>query len=1628
MDKWIEKRPLKIVAGAILIGAAAVTLINASGADVLFKPENYEHFTRQDHTEDFDYTAGSGEDINLADKDKDSHETAQEKEKQQLALAEELLQDSDSGLLKENSSDSLRQADGTETDNATDHRNGFEFVDTDKPGILPTRPGNGSGINGGQNGTGNGEKPSNDNSDNHGKDPDHGNGGDKKDDDPKKPNVWEDEQLKPKDPEETEYGRLTALTAKINRAYYSVGDEFQGTDATVTATFLEADGTSAKRELHYGGRDGYKVTMSTNKRGMQIAIFSYGGLSARANYKVLESTLNVGFFAEFNGEYYQSSYPGIPLRDLLGQEIYQKIWENNRKHNYSTTGDVFDLSDTFRAMIAYLGNQNVKEAFAEVKEDSCNCVVFLEEQDGYLTNMLQGFRNFYNRELVDACSYVYYPGGDWVTPKNIINFVVDVEEGYKIRRVTESDADSPDYRADQVLEAYTREDSVLSVPMGVTKIDLKQISESVTTLEIPESVQSVNWKSIAECLPNLQEYNYAGGRDYHVYGKYKIQDGVVYSADGRTLLSVPCKKKKVNVPAEVMTLAENCFEGSTSETEIHFEGMTPPEIQKKTGGRGTVIMPVSEMDTVWKQYQLAFKEEGEKMIFGCEDGRRDLYRYGNENTLRYKDRREVLAAVDADIQGEYVIPEDVTGIGEGAFSGCKKLAGLKVGGQVTRLESGALILPESVETVRLQGKRTEVSGTVFGDPQKGYQVPDLKIYAETGYQSYIEQWKKVLDPVYGMRMAEKLLQEDEKGYLYEDGVVYQKQEKDGKAVYSLLSVYDTGLTALKVKPGTVSIKADALKECDTLEILYLPESLEEIEDEALTNCTALKTVVSEKSGLFKEKDYGIPADASVFTKGEGWKSFEYEGTCIYGVLADGKKELLKVSSDQKGTLKIQENTEKLHEKALENCRFLEKILFLDENSLKEIGERCFKDCKMLTTLSIPKGVTDIPEGMCEGCTELKEVEVSDLRSVGDRAFYECRSLDTVPGTDTLTAIGTAAFYGCQSLKSFVLPENISSVGEGAFENCTGITFVEINAGLKGIGRYSFYGCSNLMTVTFGEKAQDTMKVLGVQAFGQCSKLEAIDLTGLKELEQMGERTFEGCEGLTTVKFPAKLKKIPDYCFEYCRSLSIVQLNSEAVPELGIRAFGEEIPVFLHIWVDREMVNIYQKQYKGVMDEVYGSGTAENVISERNENQEIIKGVLFEMTKEGMILKKASENYEGDFMVPEGTVRIEADAFAGCNGLVSMILPEDSSISLGDRCFKGCQGLERIELRGSIPEWGDETFMDCTSLKSVDIGSEGTTSRRSDGSYSIERIGTRAFKNCTGLTEAGCVSVRTVNRVWGKECFAGCSNLATLAILNEARGKLEVIEDSAFEGCTGMTALLTSKYSGLKVIGKYAFRNCDTLKAPSIPASVTAVGEGCFMDCDNIQYVSFYGALEEYPKDCFKNCPKLLKTGGTAAAFSGLKRIGEGAYEGCVSLTSTQELNWGLYKYTNLEEIGANAFQGCISLPDSELPATVKKIGKGAFDGCTSIRILTLGAELPPQMDGFTLASMAVDFGIRVPDSEAEEDRIYKAYYESLLQILDETEVRQILDSVSDGAKGRNTQTEEISLQEQRIETGKGEEP
>lgn len=196
-----------------------------------------------------------------------------------------------------------------------------------------------------------------------------------------------------------------------------------------------------------------------------------------------------------------------------------------------------------------------------------------------------------------------------------------------------------------------------------------------------------------------------------------------------------------------------------------------------------------------------------------------------------------------------------------------------------------------------------------------------------------------------------------------------------------------------------------------------------------------------------------------------------------------------------------------------------------------------------------------------------------------------------------------------------------------------------------------------------------------------------------------------------------------------------------------------------------------------------------------------------------------------------------------------------------------------------------------------------------------------------------------------------------------------------------------------------------------------------MNCDKLKYVSFYGGIKEYPKNCFKNCPNLLKTGGTAVAFSTLEKIGESAYEGCTSLLSASNLNWGLEKYTNLQEIGPNAFKNCARMYYATIPASVTSIGAGAFDGCSSMSVITFNSTTPPQIGAMTDIAFPENLSILVPDSQEDGDSVYRDYAKVLKEILGIDIVSNALNSQTDGAKDRVDLVAEISETEEIEEAG-----
>ncbi|MDE7071413.1 MAG: leucine-rich repeat domain-containing protein [Clostridia bacterium] len=93
--------------------------------------------------------------------------------------------------------------------------------------------------------------------------------------------------------------------------------------------------------------------------------------------------------------------------------------------------------------------------------------------------------------------------------------------------------------------------------------------------------------------------------------------------------------------------------------------------------------------------------------------------------------------------------------------------------------------------------------------------------------------------------------------------------------------------------------------------------------------------------------------------------------------------------------------------------------------------------KTLSTISVPKYVTNIGNNAFKGCANLNSVEFGDdsqLTSIEEGAFYGCESLADIKLPSTLTSIGSFAFYGCSSLTIYCEAQSEPSGWSSAWNN------------------------------------------------------------------------------------------------------------------------------------------------------------------------------------------------------------------------------------------------------------------------------------------------------------------------------------------------------------------------------------------------------------------------------------------------------------------------------------------------------------------------------------------------------------------------------------------------------------------
>jgi len=125
----------------------------------------------------------------------------------------------------------------------------------------------------------------------------------------------------------------------------------------------------------------------------------------------------------------------------------------------------------------------------------------------------------------------------------------------------------------------------------------------------------------------------------------------------------------------------------------------------------------------------------------------------------------------------------------------------------------------------------------------------------------------------------------------------------------------------------------------------------------------------------------------------------------------------------------------------------------------------FRNFVELRKLRLPDDLREIDMSLCEGCTNLVDVNIPILvTKIHENAFRDCSSLTTVDMSDSvIETIDISAFCNCTSLKEVRLPKTLKTIDEFAFGN-TAIESIVIPESVTKLDRYAFGSCKQLKDI------------------------------------------------------------------------------------------------------------------------------------------------------------------------------------------------------------------------------------------------------------------------------------------------------------------------------------------------------------------------------------------------------------------------------------------------------------------------------------------------------------------------------------------------------------------------------------
>ena len=540
--------------------------------------------------------------------------------------------------------------------------------------------------------------------------------------------------------------------------------------------------------------------------------------------------------------------------------------------------------------------------------------------------------------------------------------------------------------------------------------------------------------------------------------KYAIEDeyGVKYSRDGKKLLKASsslCGKEYV-VREGTEVICDGAFRGCNS-----LQSVTIPNSVTSIGDEAFSacfsLQSVTIPNSVTKIGDGAFSRCN-ICFFIC----KSTYFQNDDVCLFNKDKTAIVSRIKDCVN--YIVPNSVTSIGDGAFSGCKSLQSVTIPNSVTNIGDGAFSACESLQSITIPNSVTNIGDVAFSACESLQSITIPNSVTSIGDHAF--------NSCYSLQSV----------------TIPNSVTKIGNGAFCLCK----SLQSITIPNSVTSIGIGdvAFYGCESLQSITIPNSVTSIGNRAFYLCKSLQsiTIPNSVTSIGDKAFYLCKSLQSI--------------TIPNSVTSIGDRAFYLCKSLQSVT--IPNSVTSIGDGAFSDCESLKNVTI--PNSVTSIEDHTFSLCYSLQSVTIPNSVTKIGDEAFSWCESLQSVTIpSSVTKIGDGAFSGCNICfficnSTYFQNDDVCLFNkdkTAIVSRIKDCVNYIVPNSVTSIGDGAFSGCKSLQSVTIQNSVTSIGDRAFYLCDSLQSVTI----PNSVTSIGDYAFSYCTHLDEPSRLRLKEL-------------------------------------------------------------------------------------------------------------------------------------------------------------------------------------------------------------------------------------------------------------------------------------------------------------------------------------------------------------------------------------------------------------------------------------------------------------------------------------------------------------------------------------------------